>query len=284
MALTREIGYLPGYPGSYALLAPGTDVDTVAIFVHGFGGKPTSTWTDFQRLVDEYSEKYPWWKTVDMFFYAYDSIHTPIRANAKFIENFVEDVWSGLSSESSPEGGHKYKSLVLVGHSEGGVIIRRLVLDRYESIKQTIGQAFPEEDAETRTAKLNAALEADFILSSHLRLFAPACLGTNFSSWVGFLTSFSTFVAALTATSLVRNELLPTSPVLLALKDGTEKAHAESPNVSALYTRPIFGIPDQVVISDSYRGEKPWWDKGHDHFTICKPNYLHLRPLEFASK
>jgi pimeloyl-ACP methyl ester carboxylesterase len=276
---------IPGYGKSYALLAKSQVVDTAVIFVHGFGGKPTSTWINFQGLVDEYSGEFTWWATSDMFFYAYESLHTPIRNNANLLEKFVEDVWhTNWKGNGSPSRAPKYDSLILAGHSEGGVVIRRLILDRFERIKEAVENASPDADEMALKAAMRPALDADFILGSYLRLFAPACRGTNFSSWAGLLTSLSHLVSAITASSLVRNELLPESPVLNALKTGTEQAHARFRGVRSLYTQPIFGVPDQIVYSESYQGESPLWDKGYDHFAVCKPNYTHKRPLEFVRK
>jgi hypothetical protein len=109
-------------------------------------------------------------------------------------------------------------------------------------------------------------------------------MGTNFSSWAGFISSFSLLISAITATSLVRNELLPDSGVLKNLQSGTEKAHATFIGVRSLFTNPLFGVPDQIVVSDSYAGEKLLWERRRDHFSICKPDYAHRRPLEFVSK
>jgi pimeloyl-ACP methyl ester carboxylesterase len=276
--------YIPGYGKSYALLSR-TKVDTAVIFVHGFGGKPTSTWRNFQGLVDEYSPDYPWWSTTDMFFYAYESRHTQIRFNAELLDKFAKSVWHNTweETESSIESP-KYKYLIFAGHSEGGVVIRRLILDHYEAIQEAVRAANPGADAHVVRSAMKSGVEADFVLASHLRLFAPACMGTNFSSWVGFLTSFSLLVSAITASSLVRNELLPESTVLGQLQTGTEQAHAHFPELQSLYTRPLFGVPDQIVTSESYAGENPLWDKGNDHFGVCKPDYLHKRPLEFVRK
>jgi hypothetical protein len=280
----RVPNYIPGYGKSYALLSNAKGVDTVVIFVHGFGGKPTSTWRNFQGLVDEYSTEYTWWATSDMFFYTYESLHTPIRHNAKLLGDFVESVWHGKWKTDSPDSNLTYKDLIFAGHSEGGVVIRRLILDRYEAKKLEVEKANPGAHANTLKAAITAALDSDFVLASYLRLFAPACSGTNFSSWAGFLTSFSHLVSAITASSLVRNELLPASPVLNTLRTGTEQAHAEFREVRSLYTRPLFGVPDQIVYSESYQGEEPLWDEGYDHFTVCKPDYTHKRPLEFVCK
>ncbi len=276
---------IPGYGKSYALLSKAEGVDTAVIFVHGLGGKPTSTWRDFQGLADEYSTEYTWWTTSDMFFYAYESLHTPIRQNASLLGVFVGAVWQGTwEGTDSSDSTMKYKDLILAGHSEGGVIIRRLILDRYEEIELKVREANPGADANRLKASMKHALGSDFVLASYLRLFAPACRGTNFSSWVGFLTSFSHLVSAITASSLVRNELLPESPVLNTLKTGTEKAHAEFHEVRGLFTQPLFGVPDQIVYSESYQGEKLLWDAGYDHSGVCKPDYTHKRPLEFVRK
>jgi hypothetical protein len=220
-----------------------------------------------------------------LFFYAYESLHTQIRYNAELLGDFVESVWHGKwKGTDSPDGNLKYKDLIFAGHSEGGVVIRRLILDRYDAIKRGVEKANPEADASTVKAAMKPTLDSDFVLASYLRLFAPACCGTNFSSWAGFLTSFSHLVSAITSSSLVRNELLPESPVLDTLKTGTEKAHAEFREVRSLYTRPLFGVPDQIVFSESHQGAELLWDKGYDHFGVCKPDYTHLRPLEFVCK
>lgn len=220
-----------------------------------------------------------------MFFYSYESLHTPLRRNAELLEDFVESVWHDKwQGTGSSEGNQKYKDLILAGHSEGGVVIRRLILDRYQAIKLTVETANPGIDAVAMKAALKSSLDSDFVLASYLRLFAPACMGTNFSSWIGFLSSFSFFVSAITASSLVRNELVAESPVLDKLKLGTEQAHTEFGEIRSLYTRPMFGVPDQVVYSESYQGEKLLWDKGYDHFPVCKPDYTHKRALEFIRK
>jgi hypothetical protein len=264
--------------------APG--VDTAVIFVHGFAGDAVKTWLNFQGLADAYPQQYPWWAAADMFFYSYDSIRTPIRRNARLLGNFVEAVWQRTWWGSDPSQNPQYKDLIFAGHSEGGVIIRRLILDRYQNIKQSVKLANPSLDENALKATIATALNNDFILAASLRLFAPACMGINFSATYGFITEFSALVKAITTTSIAKNELLHTSPVLAVLRAGTEQAYAESPQIRSLYTRPTFGVPDEVVYSDSYQGEEPLWDKGynHPHVNVCKPTYLHLRPLEFVRK
>jgi hypothetical protein len=277
--------YIDGFPKSYALPANGPTVDTVIIFVHGFGGKPTSTWTNFQGLVDDYSDKYPLWATSDMFFFAYESVRTPIRSNAVLFGDFVEYVWEGKwRGVDLPNAGARYKDLILVGHSEGGVIIRRLILDRFEAVSRKVKDQYDEADPVTLRAAMKVALTSDFILDSYLRLFAPACRGVNFSSWIGFLMSLSKLVSSMGASLLVRNELEKDSPVLGTLQAGTESAHAEFRRIRSLFTEPLFGVPDQIVYTESYKEEALKFDYGYDHFSVCTLSHEHLTPLEFVKK
>ncbi len=284
MSKKRVPQYIPGYGKSYALLSKEKTVDTAVIFVHGFGGKPTSTWRNFQGMVDEYSTDYSWWSGSDLFFYAYDSLHTPILYNAELLGNFVDLVWRNRwQGTNSPNGNLKYKDLIFAGHSEGGVIVRRLILDRYEEIEGKVKEANPKASVEALRSSLTSALTSDFVLASYLRLFAPACLGTNFSSWAALL-SLPFVVSIVAASSLVKGELLPESPILNDLKRDTEQAHAAFPELRSLFIQPLFGVPDQIVYSKSYQKERIVWDPGYDHFAVCKPNYTHKRPLEFVCK
>src|SRR4029077_6756555 len=128
--------------------------------------------------------------------------------------------------------GNPHTKLILVGHSEGAVVIRRWLLDRFNQIEKANGY---KHDLVLKAAK------TDIALSAEVRLFAPACMGTNFSSFLGFATSFSALVGALTSSSLVRNELLPNSPVLEPIKSGTELASSKFRDISALAAKVLFG-------------------------------------------
>ena len=60
---------LGAYRKSYALLSSADKCDRLVVFVHGFGGKPTGTWRNFQSLVDDLQDKFPWWHEADLVFY-----------------------------------------------------------------------------------------------------------------------------------------------------------------------------------------------------------------------
>ena len=289
---------IPGFYKSYARLAPAS-VDTAVVFVHGFGGSPTGTWRFFHNLVDEYSTDYPWWTRSDLIFYSYESRKTPIGKNAQRLGEFLSFVLdSGVSrkigvadvfplkndkTETLEWGQADYKNLVLVGHSEGAVLIRRLILDRFLAIKKD-ATAHAAETGKTREQYVDDASKLDVILNGRLRLFAPACLGTNFSALVGFATSLSSLVAAIGASSLVRNELLAGSPILNAIECGTKDAFNSLGRMNGLAARNLFGVPDQIVYAKGYDEiDETEYEEGKDHFTICKPSYVYKRPLTFVS-
>jgi len=289
-----------GFGKSYALLSNHRQVDTAVVFVHGFGGSPTSTWRNFQDLVDEYASDYPWWATSDLFFYSYDSVKTPVGVNAEKLASFLNDVLyqptlreirpadflpqSGASMESFNWGTSNYKNLVCAGHSEGAVLIRRLVLDRFYFLKKAATKSAGQGSGrKTAHQRLQKASKADFLLNAHMRFFAPACLGTNFSSLFGFATSFSALISAIAASSLVRNELLPDSPILKQIQTETESACDKFPLLRAFTAKVLFGDRDQIVYTAAYNCDDIAYQVGHDHFSICKPKYVYKRPLQFVS-
>jgi hypothetical protein len=67
----REIVHIPKYAKSYVVLSEATNVQKAIVFVHGFGGKPTETWRDFQTLVDSAPQESQWWSGADLYFYSY---------------------------------------------------------------------------------------------------------------------------------------------------------------------------------------------------------------------
>jgi pimeloyl-ACP methyl ester carboxylesterase len=124
VAQARVPKYIDGFGKSYVLLSDAASVDAAIVFVHGFGGSPTSTWANFHSLVSEYAPEYPWYVTFDLFFVSYDSLFSPIRFNAKRLNDFVRTVCEEEGKRDKEHPKSKYKDLILVGHSEGGVVIR----------------------------------------------------------------------------------------------------------------------------------------------------------------
>lgn len=268
---------IPEFRKSYALVTHDRSADRMVVFVHGFAGSPTCTWLDFQGLVKICSPNYPWWDKADLFFYSYESLRTPIGVNARRLEKFVDHILSNDATGSPlfPSwNGNPHAKLILVGHSEGAVVIRRWLLDRFGRIERASGY---------KDNQVLKAAKVDLALNSEVRLFAPACMGTNFSSLLGFATSFWALVSALASSSLVRNELLPNSPVLEPIKTGTENANTRFREIPGFAAKVLFGDTDQVVYTAAYKCDDIEYADNQDHFSVCKPNFGYLRPLEFVA-
>ncbi|HZE79470.1 MAG TPA: hypothetical protein VE604_01135 [Candidatus Polarisedimenticolia bacterium] len=289
---------IPRYPGSYALISSSHATDTAVIFVHGFGGKSTSTWRDFQGLVDKLGKQYSWPQTSDMFFYSYDS-RRAIQVNAQDFSRFAEYILSAkdlsiIAPSNFPfplsfvkeiyKEPRSYSRLVFVAHSEGAVVVRRSILDKLRKIENS--DSSTPISAAARKAEpgfIHSAMKSDPLMNANLRLFAPACLGTNFSAALGFLTSFSTLLYAIGAYFKARNDLLPDSPIIKQIWTETERASKDYPACIVFRANILFGENDNVVHVGGYNCDFVFdYEKGHTHTSICKPTEEYPRPLEFA--
>lgn len=254
--VNRTTVMLPDFRKSYVSRVATKTANAAVLFVHGYGGSPSATWQSFPLLLEDRDSNL--WGSVDAFFYSYESWRTPIVANAQKLKSFVDTHILSVAD---------YKSLICVGHSEGAVLIRKMVLQRVKQFR----------------VDGNNALSTDLISNSRLRLFAPACLGTNFSSFLGFILTWSAFVSAIAASSLTRNELRSESPVLLNLREETKREVEMSPFIG-LTARNVFGVRDQVVYADGYPNDEVIFWEGHDHFSLCKPRLAFIEPLRFVEQ
>jgi|HubBroStandDraft_6_1064221.scaffolds.fasta_scaffold222158_2 pimeloyl-ACP methyl ester carboxylesterase len=273
MDSTSPIRWLPRVPTISAI-----------VFVHGFAGSPTGTWCDFHGLTEEYAADYPWWQDATLFFYSYDSTKKPIHYNAVRLLDFLKTVLAADPKTPLPGPNFiwKYQQLLLVGHSEGAVVIRRTILNQIEALAKLGCQQNVPPPALAGWIQNNA--RGNLLLEAKLCFFAPAIGGTNFSGVLGFVHGVSSFFSALASSSLVRNELLQESPILKALRSGTEQACTSYPNIHALSAQILFGSQDQVVYTDKYDCDEfaEPFAEDHDHFSVCKPKYAYKRPLEFV--
>lgn len=276
---------IPGWVGPYASLAPSGSPDTLFLFVHGLSGNTVSTWLGFPEMTVAHAAAYPKLAAGDMVYYYYESISTPIRENANTLEKFVNEVLTTNAVRAGASGTNRYANLVLIGHSEGGVLIRRMILNRLNAIRSAAAKqstAGGNQAADIiRTAAAN-----DPILNAKVRLFAPAHLGTNFSTGIGAILDLVDILLAVAKKKLVANELLPNSPIISAVQQGIIEAYREFPGIPALAARVLFAIPDGIVHDQGYercdtvesvdRAEK------RNHVSVCKPDDNYLRPLEFV--
>ena len=92
---------LRDFPKSYVLLSSEDACDRLAIFVHGFGGGPSSTWQNFQGLIDDLSSDFPTWRKTDLCFYSYDSKRA-VQVNSQDFSAFMETVIEGEIEQIAP--------------------------------------------------------------------------------------------------------------------------------------------------------------------------------------
>ncbi|HEV3333225.1 MAG TPA: hypothetical protein VG096_19695 [Bryobacteraceae bacterium] len=131
--------------GSIGLISDSPGVETAVVFVHGFLGDPTATWLNFHGLVDDFPHEFPWWQNCDMLFFNYDSVANPIQISSDRLMRFLTAIYPEPTRSSEDVGyqqagfadtlrrirgdNFRYSRLVLVGHSEGAVVIRQMVLN-----------------------------------------------------------------------------------------------------------------------------------------------------------
>jgi hypothetical protein len=266
---------------SYALLTGAASARGVAIFVHGFSGCPEKTWVQFQTLIDSVTTTMPWWGDYDAFFYGYNS-RNQIGPNAASLLEFICNVypsprWKELGADSGL-APRKYAQLILVGHSEGGVLIRASILRRAQALGAS--GSVPDKQA------VGIDIDKDKILRANVRLFAPAFWGLLMSGYKGLLLRtpiLSDLVEPLLHTSAAYKQLSAASPILSELRNRTITLAERYPDLRAFRARNLFGKRETVVSSEALATDPPAeYEEGHNHVSICKPTRRYLRPLTFV--
>jgi hypothetical protein len=264
---------------SYALLRTDRHCNTACIFAHGFYGHSEKTWLQFQTLGDSVGETgtFAWWRDSDLFFYSYDSVDAQIWPNASDLLSFVSNVfpvpnWASLGGSSEEPGS--YKHLVLVGHSEGAVLIRAAIIERIQSH----GPLTP--------GKKVTSITTDPLLSACLCLFAPALYGALVTGWKGTILKLP-FLGDLVESCLSRSpayqQLKADSTVLEDIRCKTEALAQHLPNVCALRARNLCPRNDEyAAIGNLITDYNTEYEVGQSHTSICKPSRSYLRPLAFV--
>jgi hypothetical protein len=262
---------------SYALLRQDLACATVIVFVHGFMGCCEKTWLQFQTLPDRLMD--PWWHECDFFFYSYDSTRTQIWPNISSLRKFIRDafpmpVWDKLGSEAGgPE--RTYRNIMLVGHSEGAVIVRGAILEHARSYRaRSAGTIFSKK------------LRNDDLLRARVSLFSPALFGSLVCGWKGVLLKspvLGDLVECCLNKSPAYQQLKESSLVLQQIRNETVKMAEKFPDVPAFRASTLFGTKDSIAcIATLPTDFPPEYDEAKNHTSICKPSTMYLRPLTFV--
>ena len=267
---------------AYALLSTHPETTRAVIFVHGFMGDPVETWIDFHSQVDKWRNN-DWWERSDLFFFRYLSVKRSTAVTAdhlfKWIKRIYPDpdpAWFRLDTSDVPSELYdaeydihvrvpsRYTELILVGHSEGGLILRRVVINDIKDRKN--GQALKD---------------------AKLRLFAPALFGAMPTGSFGLVLqsrSLGNLAHMWLHWGAAYQEMKQDSKILESIRDDTEKFAEEYPSISSLRALILWGENENIVQQGEYRWDIRWdCLPDHDHVSICKPRDDFLTPLEFVA-
>jgi hypothetical protein len=315
----HALNSLPGDQEGFSLLSVVSMPATAVIFVHGWGGTARGTWADFPRLLDTDFSGDAWWNGCDVFFYQYPESRTaPLAITASRFGRFLSSVFPKPNSrffEIEPEVGEsygltvrpavqrtadfRYQTLVLVGHSEGAVVIRRSLIEAYKDVREAGGIPAGASGLDTMIGTSAEGLNKitkEFLtkyptLEAKVVLFAPAHHGANVAGWAGALLNLLSackylgpVIDAVRGHSSADYDLSPNSPFLAQLRGDTEKFASIFPSPPALVARSYFGEEDRIVCIGEYQTDlKSVLVPGKNHITICKPNRGYLEPFGYVS-
>jgi pimeloyl-ACP methyl ester carboxylesterase len=264
---------------------------TAIVFVHGFLGDRRKTWLNFQGMAD-FRTTPAWWSQCDMYFYSYPSFRQQVGVTASKLEAFINHVFPRPPSqilrldspfvsrtELSPRS---YTDLVLVGHSEGGLILRAMLIRRIQGHKdvlrrrKTLVQRLLTKGAEVLLSERHE-LALDPVLKSTLVLFAPAHLGRNVSGLTALVPK------VLVAISNAYNNMAPESQIVTQTRERTEQLATEYPELTSLIANIRFGEKENIVVVGQFSTDWKYLVlDGHNHTSICKPNKTYLDPISLV--
>jgi alpha-beta hydrolase superfamily lysophospholipase len=242
----------------------------LVVFVHGFAGAALNTWQYFPETDRE------WWSSADLLFVGYDSRRDNITGTAARLRRELPRFYPYIRDELAeidgvrvrPSATGEYRELVLVGHSLGGVILRRALCD--------VAQEW-QNQSETQPDSPRPRL-----LDARLCLFSPASAGFRPAGLLG-LTRASPFWLA--ANLQLRRasaftDLQPGSQILVETRARTQRlVNLHRDELSALRAGILWANPDNVVITERY--DTDFADDAIDnttHRSVCKPHREYEAP------
>jgi pimeloyl-ACP methyl ester carboxylesterase len=262
-------------PPGWRLYFAHATASRLVVFVHGFWGGPIGTWVQFPD-----SGRYDsWWASSDLLFVGYNSKKDTIAYVSqqlcthlpRFFPTVPEDLMTiGNVSIRTPTAA-SYDELILVGHSLGGMVIRRALCDA----------AWAWEDPSTRA--LTGTRHP--ILGARVRLFSPATAGIRLAGIPAMVWHALSGgpLSLVVKRSPAFSELQESSPMVVSTKEETRELrtrHAAA--MDALRADVVWAYRDEFVNDMAYPGESSHYILGRDHRSVCKPSAVYGAPREFV--
>lgn len=253
--------------------APGdVPLKRLVVFVHGFGGQSVGTWANFHRPASGTDAQ--WWREADLLFVGYNSLKDSVVGVAQrlrsMLPHFYPVPFQSPHLIRIAEPTPTYTELVVLGHSLGGLIVRRAICDSVQHWQQC-GE--PDNDRPP-------------LIDAHVRLFSPAIGGfrpggaLGMAKAAGTLRLFEIFIRKASAyTDLQRG-----SDVLTTTRSRTENLARQRSELSALFPLIVWASPDNVVVEERYDTDivDTAWDNT-THSSVCKPTLKEFeQPWAFA--
>lgn len=264
-------------------LAPAAVVSTeravrLVIFVHGWGGGAYESWGDFDTPPND-----DWWRQADLLFVDYPSRGDTVLAAADRIKAYVGDFYPVPHEPMLVVGDiavradvtTPYEELVLVGHSMGGLVLRRVMVDELDEWE------FFGADPQKRPP----------VLDGVLRLFSPASAGFvprgRYGVAYAILPALDRFLSAGSAYA----DLKPGSLVIRDTRARTERHDTRLGDARSLAANLLWANPELIVLTEKYdtdpisrtvsRSAHP--DGKILHEEVCKPRVGYDLPYRFVA-
>jgi hypothetical protein len=234
------------------------------VFIHGFTGHPTRTWSDFDQLLQQQAAC----KGRDMFFYGFDGLYAEMNASAAIFREFVNRLFvdtkellkANLPAEAQRPPSFQYRSMLIVAHSLGAVTSRRALLDA-------------------------SKMGVTWLSRINLVLFAPAHLGASVAELAleatGAFSFLRLFGAGARFASPLIDQLKPGSADLKTLLDETTAALAGGANTHLIARKVIIAERERIVKNASFASDPPAIAiPDTTHTTVCKPSSTFILPLQ----
>ena len=196
----------------------------------------------------------------------------------KFIEeSFPEPNIIGRANDYR-SNQFKYKELVLVGHSEGGLLLRKVIVEAAERDSNILKFMRDAKYGQLPQPKMDGMLQAK------VRLFAPALGGDMQSGLVGVLAGLPVISHALTS-SAAKKGMDQGSPAVTESRRRTDR-YAEFIWFDCFRAHIIWAEKDSIINSEKYTEDKQChnFPTGSSHKSVCKPSLTYTLPLAFVEE
>jgi pimeloyl-ACP methyl ester carboxylesterase len=253
-----------------------SDAVRLVVFVHGFRGSALETWQRFP----ESGRSSAWWRASDMLFVGYDSVRDNITGAAARLRRELPRFYPRVPSDLVQIGDaavretidQDYEELLVVGHSLGGVVVRRALCD----VAQGWLDRLEDDPGEPRPALLDA----------RLRLFSPASAGFRPGGWLALVRGTKVWgpLEMFLRRSSAYSDLQPESPLLADTRRRTEAlVAARRAELEALRASIVWANPDDVVLAERYDSDRvDDTIDGTSHGAVCKPRAEFTAPRTFV--